>query len=156
MAFALIRDITAYESSDMGWYAFVKCSYCGTVFSETEEGSCYCDADEDEYEYKEPSLPEIWDAILDIKRQDNHYEDLKEYIREVGFTQPVRVRKMKAGYFLIDGHHRIAVAIDLGISCIPVKVFPDEVPVYSCLADDSGSWVRPTTGRTPDTFTTQN
>lgn len=54
---------------------------------------------------------EIVEDVLDDKRQDETYAYLLREISENGFTQPIVI----TFGCVCDGHHRIAVCVDLGI-----------------------------------------
>ena len=43
-------------------------------------------------------------------------------IRSLGFIQAVTVRKMGAGWEMIDGHHRLRAALEIGLKEIPAVV----------------------------------
>jgi ParB/RepB/Spo0J family partition protein len=68
--------------------------------------------------------------VADIAEAENNpnampqerFDLLVEAIREVGFLQPVLVRKAAAGYVLIDGHHRVRAALKLGLTEVPCVV----------------------------------
>lgn len=69
--------------------------------------------------------PGDWAWLLDEKRTDDHYPQVLASIRDKGFTRPVTCDQtewadgdvcMNYG----DGHHRLAVAIDLGMTHIPM------------------------------------
>ena len=81
-----------------------------------------------------------WDDVLTEKRDDMHYEGVVESLRSNGWVRPVTVQWeedeecLKYG----DGHHRLAAAIDLGMTHIPVQLAG---PAWAdCVSDDSGSW----------------
>ncbi|APE43624.1 hypothetical protein BOO69_09515 [Sulfitobacter alexandrii] len=44
-------------------------------------------------------------------------------IRELGLLHPLQVQKIKGGYRLLDGMHRLTAARKLGLSEVPVSVF---------------------------------
>jgi len=57
---------------------------------------------------------------LDDKRTSPHYQDLLEDIRRRGITTPVLIRYTSGGNrSLVEGHHRITVAVDAGLSYVP-------------------------------------
>ncbi|MGW7283879.1 hypothetical protein ACWGH4_00010 [Streptomyces sp. NPDC054847] len=67
--------------------------------------------------------------ILDCKRQDPEYADLLEDIRRNGITVPLFIRVRNGEPWLADGHHRVAAAVDLGITAlvwtdIPLDIEP--------------------------------
>lgn len=76
-------------------------------------------------------LPEIKNVVLaEILAADHNpnsmdpekYALLVNAIREVGFVQPVLVRQKGAQYELIDGHHRVRAARDLGMEYVPCVI----------------------------------
>lgn len=81
--------------------------------------------------------------MLEICRGDDHYIDLFLEIRTKGFKVPIAAQrtKDKQNIVLIDGHHRLAVAIDLNISSIPVYIANEKMHVYDLVAVDSIDWV---------------
>lgn len=66
--------------------------------------------------------PESWEWLLNDKRDGDQYSQALNFLREEGFTRPVTCNyekysgTMKYG----DGHHRLAAAIDLGMTHIPI------------------------------------
>lgn len=62
--------------------------------------------------------------VLEDKRHDESYAYLLVEIRENGLTEPIVINFG----CVCDGHHRIAVAVDLGITEIP---FTDDVEAFS-------------------------
>jgi hypothetical protein len=57
---------------------------------------------------------------LDDKRSSPHYQDLLADIRRRGIITPVLIRYTSGGNrSLIEGHHRITVAVDAGLACVP-------------------------------------
>ena len=76
-----------------------------------------------------------WDAMLESKRQDSHYPDVVESLRQDGFIRPLTADVRAHELRLSDGHHRIAAAIDLGMEAVPVLI--TGTPLIS---EDSGSW----------------
>ncbi|MGW2920357.1 hypothetical protein ACWDBF_21200 [Streptomyces angustmyceticus] len=65
--------------------------------------------------------------ILDHKRRSPHYATLVEEIRRDGIELPVMIRTRRGRPWLVDGHHRVAAAIDLGISHLVWSDLPLEV-----------------------------
>jgi|GEM_PF-3471867 len=87
---------------------------------------------------------ERWDRKLEHKREDCHYDDVVDSVREHGFIRPLDAATNfhyddsdeSAGMVrLADGHHRFAAAIDLGYEAVPVLVSE-----YSTVSPDSGDW----------------
>lgn len=54
--------------------------------------------------------------VLDYKRTSEHYPGLLEEIRRDGMNLPIMIRTYRNQPWLVDGHHRVAAAIDLGIT----------------------------------------
>ena len=65
--------------------------------------------------------------VLDHKRTSEHYAGLLDEIRADGMALPVMIRTYRGRPWLVDGHHRIAAAIDLGITHVVWSVRPVEV-----------------------------
>lgn len=76
-----------------------------------------------------------WELMLTHKRGDSHYEDVKESIKRWGFVRPLTSYVDNNELQFGDGHHRLAAAIELGMTSVPV-----EVCRYSKVANDSGEW----------------
>jgi hypothetical protein len=57
---------------------------------------------------------------LDDKRSSPHYQDLLADIRRRGIITPVLIRYTSGGNrSLVEGHHRITVAVDAGLTVVP-------------------------------------
>jgi hypothetical protein len=54
--------------------------------------------------------------ILPHKRTSPHYPELLEEIRERGMEEPIIIRTAWGKPWLVDGHHRVAAAVDLGMT----------------------------------------
>ncbi len=63
------------------------------------------------------NYPDSVIGILDKKRKDPWYPALVQVIQDEGFTVPIRIDS--AGW-VVDGHHRIAAAMELGMAWVPV------------------------------------
>lgn len=69
------------------------------------------------------------------RMSDERYRALVAIIAEVGFSQPIIVRKAKGGKFeIIDGHHRRLVALELGIASIPSVIIDATDTIASALS----------------------
>lgn len=81
-----------------------------------------------------------WSEKLAMKRNHGHYEDLKQSLVANGFIRPVTVRTNQYSgnedLMYGDGHHRLAAAIDLGMTHIPVEFVGDNRGISA----DSGYW----------------
>ena len=98
-----VEDIMRHESIDMECYT----------------GCFYADD-----KVLEPEDEGFFPALLNRKRQHYHYGDVVESLRSVGFVRPVTAYYDDyTGYLVFgDGHHRLAAAIDLGLSTVPVLI----------------------------------
>lgn len=83
------------------------------------------------------SIDLAWDEILEMKRDDAHYEHVVESIHVHGFTVPLTAQVNDAGEVCLgDGHHRLAAAIQLGFTTVPVVMAKH----LSFISDDSFLW----------------
>ncbi|MFD1278069.1 ParB/Srx family N-terminal domain-containing protein [Streptomyces kaempferi] len=67
-------------------------------------------------------LGDTWTVrdALDNKRTSVHYQDLLDDIRRRGIITPVLIRYTEGGQrSLVEGHHRITVAVDAGLPSVP-------------------------------------
>ena len=65
--------------------------------------------------------------ILDHKRESEHYAGLLDEIRRDGMALPIMVRTLDGEAWLVDGHHRVAAAIDLGMTHLVWSDLPIEL-----------------------------
>lgn len=65
--------------------------------------------------------------VLDHKRRSEHYPELLDEIRASGMALPVMIRTHSGQPWLVDGHHRVAAAIDLGITHLIWSDLPIEL-----------------------------
>ncbi|MFI1562189.1 ParB N-terminal domain-containing protein [Streptomyces sp. NPDC020490] len=65
--------------------------------------------------------------VLDHKRRSPHYPDLLDEIRAEGMALPIMIRTLNGQPWLADGHHRVAAALDLGITHLVWSDLPLEV-----------------------------
>lgn len=74
-----------------------------------------------------------WTSLLTMKRTHRHYKNLRKSIERYGFTQPLTVIVHDEGepdyWGLQDGHHRLAIALDLGMTHVPVIVECDAISI---------------------------
>lgn len=79
-----------------------------------------------------------WDWLLDAKRDDHYYSDILASIEEFGFLRPMTCAIEMDGedYSFGDGHHRLAAAIDLGLTHVPLEAYG----YYAFVIEDSGDW----------------
>lgn len=78
------------------------------------------------------------DEAMSWKRHDAHYPDVVRSIKELGFVRPLTCYdgKYDEPYTMGDGHHRLAAAIDLGLTKVLIQYSGDGLKI----SDDSGSW----------------
>jgi ParB-like chromosome segregation protein Spo0J len=62
--------------------------------------------------------------VLPRKRQSPHYPSLLAEIRRDGITVPVVIDFTGRYPELLEGHHRVAAAVDAGLSTIPWSSVP--------------------------------
>ncbi len=100
-----------------------------------------CSCGEYPYHLCGPSNPEKFEIVLDSARDDYFYPDLYNQIRNQGFRVPIGaiVGKRYEHIALVDGHHRLAVAIDLDIP-IPIWVSKPNVSLFDLVAFDTQHW----------------
>lgn len=65
--------------------------------------------------------------VLAHKRRSDHYAELLDEIRRDGIALPVMIRTYRGQAWLVDGHHRIAAALDLGITHLVWSDLPVEL-----------------------------
>jgi ParB-like chromosome segregation protein Spo0J len=65
--------------------------------------------------------------VLDHKRRSDHYAELLEEIRSNGMALPVMIRTFNGQPWLVDGHHRVAAAVDLGMTHLIWSDLPVEL-----------------------------
>ena len=98
---------------------------------------------EDRMEYAQVPLKAIVGSVDRCTDYTRSFLPLKDSDRarwtrvEQAFLQsqplpPIRVRKVGQDYFVIDGHHRVSVARQLGLTHLEAKVLQAEIkpPVY--------------------------
>ena len=131
-----VTDILKHGSCDLDFYedSFYECSFCDSIHNTEEEYYIDC-PDEYWYDNYVDSRATLWDCVLDMKRNDDHYGDVVDSIAANGFVRPVTAWYKLGELYFGDGHHRLAAAIDLGITTIPV-----EICLGMNIADDSGEW----------------
>lgn len=56
--------------------------------------------------------------VLNYKRRSEHYPELLEEIRRGGMNLPIMIRTYQGQPWLVDGHHRVAAAVDLGMTTL--------------------------------------
>jgi tryptophan synthase alpha subunit len=78
--------------------------------------------------------------VLDHKRRSPHYAELLEQIRSAGIELPVMIRTYEGTPWLVDGHHRVAAALDLGITTLIWSDLPLEVEDRPFNPTMRGAW----------------
>lgn len=78
--------------------------------------------------------------ILAHKRQSEHYPDLLREIRETGIDLPILIRTFQGRPWLADGHHRVAAAVDLGMTHLVWSDLPLDVEEHRFNPMMNGSW----------------
>lgn len=74
------------------------------------------------------SWEEEWADLGERHAEDNYLAELEQQIRERGITTPVLIGNDGR---LWDGHHRLCVAVEVGIECVPVEIVgpaPERAP----------------------------
>lgn len=136
-----ISEILTRKSGDAKYYQdyYGKCGECGEV---TEIDYPDCEHDD---AIRDMDLDETWEYMMELKTSDAHYEDLKTVIDTEGFTKPLTAfircdasTDYKPELVLGDGHHRLFIARELGMTCVPVKVYEN-----THIEEDSGDWSIP-------------
>lgn len=141
-----IAEIVSRPSCDVNPTIVQVCTHCGArnydgwgwvLDGEYVEHYPTVPEDHSCFDYaRDSTMDEAWEASLTGKRDDDHYEDVLNSIREHGFLRPLTAWKREDGRLGFgDGHHRLAAAIDLGLTTVPVKVYERHL-----IARDSGSW----------------
>lgn len=78
---------------------------------------------------------------LPAKRRSPHYPGLLTEIARDGITVPVVIRRDPAGNpWLMEGHHRVAAAVDLGMSVVPWTDVPLDVDHGACYQQMRSPW----------------
>ena len=135
-----ISEILSRPSHDLYRYMedFIVCSTCGAWFDDQGVFITFGDEDmceEGDCETTSITIGQAWDLLIGDKREDEHFEDVVDAIREEGFTIPLTAYPRDGVLILCDGHHRLLAAQDLGMDTVPVIV-RESFTVES----DSGSW----------------
>ena len=65
--------------------------------------------------------------VLDHKRRSEHYASLLDEIRVDGMALPITIRTLNGQPWLVDGHHRVAAALDLHIATLVWSDLPLEI-----------------------------
>jgi len=65
--------------------------------------------------------------VLPHKRTSEHYAGLLDEVRRDGVALPIMIRTFEGRPWLVDGHHRVAAAIDAGITHLVWSDLPIEL-----------------------------
>lgn len=65
--------------------------------------------------------------VLPHKRRSPHYADLLDEIRADGMALPIMIRTSEGRPWLVDGHHRVAAALHLGMTHLVWSDLPVEL-----------------------------
>lgn len=68
----------------------------------------------------EIKIPEV--KLREVDKERPEYFDLLNSVKDMGIVQPIIVRKLGNIYELVDGLHRLTVALDLELEDVPVEV----------------------------------
>ena len=78
--------------------------------------------------------------VLDHKRRSPHYAGLVDEIRRDVMALPVMIRTFNGQPWLVDGHHRVAAALDLGMTHLVWSDLPVELEDRPNNPMMRGSW----------------
>lgn len=81
-----------------------------------------------------------WGTLLEYKREDPNYEDVRDSIRDRGWARPVCAQFDGTRYVFGDGHHRLAAAVELGLTHIPVQLMKYSFSSPYTAADAHNTW----------------
>lgn len=157
-----IEEILTRSTGDLDWYAR-DAEYCpvhnslaleSVEYDYFLENVCECFYTPNVDYIRRATLAERWKAVLEIKRADDHYGVLRDWIAEVGINRDTPLTAIEDAdedgnpvLVLRDGHHRLAAAIDLGMTTVPVLVCES---FLGSIANDSGEWDGPESADDPD------
>ncbi len=68
---------------------------------------------------------------------ESEYEDLRESIREAGILNDLILEKIEEGYIILSGHHRKAVAQELGLEEVPCSLAETRGEILEALFDNA-------------------
>ena len=78
--------------------------------------------------------------VLATKRASGHYSELLDEVRANGMELPIMIREFRGNPWLTDGHHRVAVAVDLGMTHLVWTDMPLDVSDEPFNPMMRGSW----------------
>lgn len=128
-----ITEILTRASGDVSsdFMRYDECQGCGEII----HGEDWSECEHGDGDRKPISIPLAWSLCLDEKRGDDHYPDVVESIETHGFVRPLTATEKDGRLTLGDGHHRLAAAIELGMTSVPVQV----TKTWG-ISPDSGEW----------------
>jgi ParB family chromosome partitioning protein len=68
---------------------------------------------------------------------ESEYQDLRESIREAGILNDLILEKSEEGYTILSGHHRKAVALELGLEEAPCSLAETRGEILEALYDNA-------------------
>ena len=68
---------------------------------------------------------------------ESEYEDLRDSIREAGILNDLILEKTEEGYIILSGHHRKAVALELGMEEVPCSLAETRGEILEALFDNA-------------------
>lgn len=95
-----------------------------------------------------PSYRDIWMDHLEVMREDEQYEEVKESLIRKGWARPLTCiaqtdwwssnHERDANRMIYgDGHHRLAAAIELGATYVPMRMVNSH---WRLIQPDSANW----------------
>jgi hypothetical protein len=82
--------------------------------------------------------------VLEQARDGERYPEIYNEIKNQGFSRPLSsiISPDNEAIILVDGHHRLAVALDLNLKKIPIYVASTGTSLDDLVAYDSAVWTR--------------
>jgi ParB-like chromosome segregation protein Spo0J len=68
---------------------------------------------------------------------ESEYQDLRESVREAGILNDLILEKSEEGYIILSGHHRKAVAQELGLEEVPCSLAETRGEILEALFDNA-------------------
>lgn len=94
----------------------------------------------DHLPWEEQRWVDPWITLLSKKRKDRQYPAVYASIQAYGWVRPLTVQwdDYDSDIIFGDGHHRLAAAIELGYTHVPVELTGNSW--FDCVSLDSGCW----------------
>lgn len=106
-----------------------------------EETLCDCYTTIGYHDCDSTSVDFKWNSVLINVREDNRYDKIYNEIKTNGFKVPIAAKwSFNDVIMLVDGHHRLAAALDLELKTIPVFIGDEQMSIFDLRAVDSGWW----------------